>query len=81
MSKYVIVRKSAATGREMFLTESRTAGVSFEAPGSSRVGVGVDNLKIWKTEAGAQRWMAQRPGFASRYADAGMPVMVREVCQ
>jgi hypothetical protein len=76
MSKFVIVRTSPATGRKMYLTESRSAGVSFEALGNTVTGVGVANLKTWTTTAGAQRWMNARAGFAEGYAKAGIPLTI-----
>lgn len=76
-TRFVIVRKSAATGRTLFLTESRTAGVSFEAPGNTVTGVGVANLKTWATVAGAMRWLDARPGFATAYTNGDMPLTIQ----
>ncbi len=75
---FVIIRKSPSTGRTLYLTESRVAGVSFEAPGNTVTGVGVANLKSWKTQAGAQRWLDARPGYVDGYAKAGMQVEVAQ---
>jgi hypothetical protein len=75
---YVIVRKSPATGRVMFLTESRSAGVSFEAPGNSVTGVGVSNLKTWKTPSGPYRWLKERPDMMRAYGAVGMVLEVVE---
>lgn len=77
MSKFVIARTSTSTGRTLFLTESRTAGVSFEASGNTACGVGIANLKTWGTEAGAHRWLKARPDMLRAYAAAGMTVDVR----
>lgn len=75
-TRFVIVRTSPGTGRKLFLTESRTAGVSFEAPGNTVTGVGVANLKTWGTEAGARKWLEERATFVSGYAKAGIAVSV-----
>lgn len=77
-TRYLIAR-TTATGRKTYLTESRTAGVSFEAPGNTVTGVGVANLKTWSTEAGAQRWLDARSTFVSGYAKAGMTVAIEAV--
>lgn len=77
-TRFVIARTSAATGRVLYLTESRTAGVSFEAPGNTATGVGVANLKTWATEAGAQRWIDARPSFKTVYSSSnGMTLTIQ----
>ncbi len=78
MTKFVIARKSPATGRTLYLTGSRAAGVSFEAPGNTACGVGVANLKTWTTEAGAHRWLKTRPDMLRAYAAAGLVVTVEK---
>jgi hypothetical protein len=77
-TRYLITRTSTSTGRKLYLTESRTAGVSFEAPGNTVTGVGVANLKTWGTKAGAQKWLNARPGYADSMAKAGMPLAIEE---
>jgi hypothetical protein len=78
MAKFVIVRTSPNTGRKLFLTESRSAGVSFEAPGNTVTGVGVANLKTWDTRLGACRWLEQRPTFVDGYRRAGLEISIEE---
>lgn len=78
-TRFVIARTSTATGRKLFLTESRTAGISFEAPGNTVTGVGVANLKTWGTMAGAQRWCNARPALAEAYAKAGLVLTIEPV--
>jgi hypothetical protein len=77
--RFCIARTSATTGRKLFLTESRTAGVSFEAPGNTVTGVGVANLKSWATVKGAMRWLDARPGFATAYTAGGMPLTIEPI--
>jgi hypothetical protein len=75
-TRYCIARTSDATGRTLYLTESRTAGVSFEAPGNTVTGVGVANLKSWATVAGAQKWLDARPALRDAYTKSGMSLAI-----
>jgi hypothetical protein len=79
MNKFLIARVSPTTGRKLYLTESRSAGVSFEAPGNTVTGVGVANLKTWTTEAGAHRWLKARPDMLRAYSAAGLVLNVEAV--
>lgn len=54
-----------------YLTEPRNGLPEFRRPGTSRLGVGVDNLKIWRTKAGAERWMSDRPGWREAVSKVG----------
>jgi hypothetical protein len=76
---YVIARNGLRMTQ--YLTESRSAGVGFEAPGNSVTGVGVSNLKSWRTAKGAQRWLDSRPGFADGMAKANMPLEIKRVIE
>lgn len=50
---YIIVKKT--TGNSGAIHTSYLAGYGFRRPGDSVTGVGISNLRIWKTEAGAER--------------------------
>lgn len=63
------IQRTRAPGYVEVLT-GRGVVAEFTRLGTTRVGVGVYNLRQWKTKAGAERWMADRPGFldvAARY--------------
>ena len=75
-TRFCIARTSTATGRTLSLTESRTAGVSFEAPGNTVTGVGVANLKTWATVAGAQKWLNERAALVNAYTNNSMSLAI-----
>lgn len=61
MTTYCIVK--TITGNSGKIHKSYAAGsrqnVEFRRPGDSQTGVGIGGLLIWKTEAGANKFLAQ----------------------
>lgn len=66
MTKYTLRRirpsKVSMAGYVQYLTVKN--GIpEFNAPGNTPSGVGVANLKTWRTEAGARRWMDENKSW------------------
>lgn len=72
MSKYTIRRTSPTHTGELtqYLTERKDC-FEFTTPGNTACGVGVANLKTWKTKRGAAQWMEDRPNFTAKQKELG----------